>query len=358
MVPLKAGLVALALGALAIDFTTCRSPGEAGKEPTDEPAQVIVELPGVDTKQLTSREKGEWSKLVSELLAPCPDQPVSLAACVKEKRKCETCKPATEFLAKQVTRGATRTQAEQAFRTRFAPDEVKTVDIEGSPFKGKKDAVVTIVEWADFECPYCGAVAPLLNNTVKKYPDHVKVVFKNYPLTIHKHALGAARASVAAQKQGKFWEMHALLFANGSQLSDDFTPFAKQLNLDLKQFKKDFESEETADRVTADKKQADKLDLQGTPLIYINGRNFSGGPFRPAEDLDPWIQLEIKLRTGQDVKPKKIDEDEGAAPIPSSATPAGSGSAAPAGSQQAPEEKKAPTEKKAPAEKKAPEGKK
>src|SRR5690606_1173044 len=152
---------------------------------------------------------------------------------------------------------------------------VKAIELGDSPAKGPKDAAVTVVEWADYECPHCGSVNPLMNKLVKQFPDHVRLVFKNYPLSIHEHAEYAARAAVAAGKQGKYWEMHELLFANQASFTNDFSGLARQLDLDMKRFLKDIESEEVADSVAADKKQADKLGLEGTPMIYINGRHFT-----------------------------------------------------------------------------------
>ena len=320
---------------LHLNFTTCRSPGDAGKGPGAETApNVDVTLEGVDTGDLTAREKKEWSKYVTELLAPCPNEPVSLAQCVKEKRKCDTCLPAAKLLLKQVTRGKTRNQAEAAFRIRFAPDQVKNIELRDSPAKGAKDAPVVLVEWADFECPFCAAASPQLDKYLKMYDGSLKIVFKHYPLSIHKHAEYAARASVAAGRQGKFWEMHHQLFGNQEALDKPaLIVHAGKLGLDIKQFKTDLDAEEVADVVARDRKDAEKLDLEGTPMIYINGRYFNLDYFDILEDMPEWIELEAELRTGKRPKPKPIKEapkkeKEVAAPGPSAAPPA-SASASP-----------------------------
>ncbi len=332
-----AGTALLAL--LQLNFSTCRSPGESeGAAPSAEsPGSATVELPGIDTSELTRREQREWSTYVTELLAPCADQPVSIAQCVKESRKCEACAPAADFLRTQVRRGRTRAQAEAAFRIRFSAEAVKAIDLGDSPAKGPKDAAVTVVEWADYECPHCGSVNPIMNKLLAQFPDHVRLVFKNYPLSLHEHAEYAARAAVAAGKQGKYWEMHELLFANQAALTNDFSGFAKQLGLDMKRFLKDIESEGVADSVAADKKQADKLGLEGTPMIYINGRNFTSGYFDFEEDLTDFVSLEIKLRTGKDVKAKALPK----APAPGKAAASAAPSAAPSGAKSAPSSKPA-----------------
>lgn len=318
----------VALTLVNLNVATCRSPSEGGgSESSPKEEAKIVHLEGVDTASLTPREQREWSTYVSELLAPCPDQPVSLSQCIKESRPCSLCLPAARFLVQHVTRGRSRSQVEQAFRTRFAPDQVKSVDETGSPWKGAKDAPVVIVEWADFQCPYCAAASPVLDQVVAQYPTEVRLVFKNYPLPSHEHSELAARAAVAAGRQGKFWEMHHALFENQQSGLDrpELLKIAHDLGLDDRKFTADLDSEAIADEVNRDRKQAEKLELRGTPMIYVNGRHFELEQFNLLEDLSGWIELEVEQRTGRKVTAKKIDAAPAAAP---SGSPAPSGSAA------------------------------
>jgi thiol-disulfide isomerase/thioredoxin len=287
--------------AILVGGAACRSPADSPKEPpppAEEPAAPL-QLPGVDTSALTQREQAKWHEYVSELLAPCPDQPVSIAECVSQARPCAGCVPAAKFLVDRVRRGDARAQAEEAFRTRFSPESVKSIDLSNSPVEGARSPVVTIVEWADFECPHCGLTAPILKQVVEKYPDQVQLVFKNYPLSAHEHSEAAARAAVAAFHQGKFWEMNRLLFENQKAGLDDQTisRLARAAGLDMKQFEVDRASEATADQVARDRKQADELHLDGTPLIYINGRHFQLDHFDVRQDLQPWIDLEIAMNS-------------------------------------------------------------
>ncbi len=314
----------VALTLVNLNVATCRSPAEEGghdQAAVDEPQ--IVKLDGVDTSALTPREQKEWSTYVSELLAPCSDQPVSIAQCIKESRPCSLCLPAAKFLVSRVTRGGTRSQVETAFRLRFASDQVKTVDEGDSPSKGPKDAPVVVVEWADFQCPYCGAASPVLNKLVEQYPDSVRLVFKNYPLSSHEHSEIAARAALAAMKQGKFWEMHDALFADQqSGLDrDEILRLARELGLDEKKFVADMDSEAVADAVNVDRKQAEKLDLRGTPMIYINGRHFDLEQFNLLEDLNDWVELEIEQRTGKKVTARAVGAPGAGAPASSATTP-------------------------------------
>lgn len=326
MLSLRPPLAAIGLFLVSLKLTTCRSPGEGGKDPAPSAEQKEqVTLPGIDVSALTSRERSDWSSYVSELLAPCPDQPVSVAQCVKEARPCKACTPAARFLIKQVQAGKTRSQVEAAFRTRFAPDTVKAVDIAGSPYKGAENAPIVIIEWADFECPFCGRAAPLLDEKVKQFPGSIKLVFKNYPLASHKNSETAARAAVAAGQQGKFWEMHERLFAEQSKGLDEpaIKRIAQSLGLDLKRFMDDLASEAVADAVAKDRKQANQLNLEGTPTIYINGRHFDLQQFDLTQDLDDWLKLELELRGAG---------TPAAAPAPKDvAAPGSSGAAAPTG---------------------------
>lgn len=280
----------------------CRSPGESPKEPppveeTTAEAKV-TELPGVDTSALTARERSQWGEYVSELLAPCPDQPVSISQCVVESRPCAACLPAAKFLAERVRRGDARSQAEAAYRARFAPEAVKEIDTSGSPTQGAENPVVTIVEWADYECPFCAVAAPLLKQLVERYPDKVKLVFKHYPLSAHEHAEKAARAAVAAHQQGKFWSLSQAMFQAQKEGLDEqnLLKLAREAGLSLKEFESALGSETVADVVARDRKQADELGLQGTPMIYINGRHFEFDHFDLRQDLEPWIELELALR--------------------------------------------------------------
>lgn len=316
----------IAFGLLNVNMTTCRSNAEDAGSQSQAEKVPIVELSGVDTTSLTDREKENWSRYVTEMLAPCPDQPVSVAQCVKESRACAACLPAAKYLLKQVRLGKTAEQAEQAYKGRFDPDQVKSIDLADSPFKGPQDAPVTLVEWADFECPFCGFAAPLIDKLTERFPRRLRVVFKHYPLPAHQNAKLAALAAVAAHKQGKFWQMHKLLFANQQALNEaDLMKYAKQIGLDVKQFTEDFKSIAAEKIIERDQKAANKVGLQGTPTIYINGREFAPGSFNEFEkDLQAWIELELKLQGGS-VKPAAMDKsvkDPAVVPSSSAATAA------------------------------------
>jgi len=291
---------ALALFAfLNTHLTTCRSPGESAADASPTRSETKdVTLPGVDTSNLTTREKSEWSRFVSELRSPCADQPVSVAQCVSESRACKACVPAGKALARQVQRGRTRQQVEAFYKARFAADQIKNIELEDSPSKGNPGAPVLLVEFADFQCPACRAARPLVEEALKKHDGQMRLVFKNFPLSIHQYGEKLARSARSAQQQGKFWEMYSALFDNQERINPQVVDeLAKGLGLDMAKFAKDLESEAVADAVSRDRKQGERLDIQSTPTLYINGRLFPSTPDF-AEDLEDWINLEIELTGG------------------------------------------------------------
>lgn len=146
------------------------------------------------------------------------------------------------------------------------------IDPGKSPVKGSADAKVTIIEFSDFQCPYCKRGRDTMDEVAKAYPKDVKVVFKHYPLPFHKEAEPAAKASWAAQQQGKFWEYHDALFNNQDKLGTDFyVATAKELKLDEAKFKADMNSEAAAKQVKEDSEAGSKNGIQGTPGFFVNG---------------------------------------------------------------------------------------
>jgi len=161
------------------------------------------------------------------------------------------------------------------------PAKVYTLATEGSPALGPATAKVTIVEFSDFQCPYCSRVYPTLQRLRQEYGDDVRIVFKHMPLSIHSKAPGAHAAAEAAKLQGKFWPMHDELFAGQRLLSDaQYEAWALEIGLDVEQFQQDAASEAVKQRVQSDLAEAEKLGVTGTPAFFINGRFMSGAqPF-------------------------------------------------------------------------------
>jgi protein-disulfide isomerase len=151
------------------------------------------------------------------------------------------------------------------------------IDLEHAPAKGPATAPVSLVEFSDFECPFCALAAPIVQQLVAAYPAKIRFVFKHYPLPMHKESPLAHEASLAAGAQGKFWEMHDSLFASQDKLSyDDLIAKAMQLGMDVARFTKDLDSHRFRSRVEADRQEGNRLGVDGTPFFFINGHAISG----------------------------------------------------------------------------------
>jgi len=160
-----------------------------------------------------------------------------------------------------------------ADKTMSGRSTTKSVHIRGNP-----DAPVTLEEFGDFECPSCKNVATFLDQVIKEYHPHVREIFRNFPLAMHQHAREAALAAEAAGLQGRFWEMHDMLFreqAVWSSATDAgmlFDTYAETLGLDLNQFRKDLKSDKVRERIESDQARAKSLGVKVAPTLFIDKR--------------------------------------------------------------------------------------
>jgi len=149
---------------------------------------------------------------------------------------------------------------------------VQQLPVNNSAVKGAKNAPVTITVFDDFQCPYCARLVPTLEQVLAAYPTQVRVVYKHFPLSMHKFAEQAAIASIAARNQGKFWPMHDLLFANYNKLNDaKIRELAETVGLDMARFDKDLVNPALKQEVAADMQLGAKAGVRGTPAVYLNG---------------------------------------------------------------------------------------
>jgi len=179
-----------------------------------------------------------------------------------------------------------------------APEPAKVVTdlkIDGSPVLGPKNAPVTIVAFSDFQCPFCSRVVPTLHDLEKQYEGKIKVVFKHQPLPFHNNAKIAAAASMAANEQGKFWDMHDKLFANQQALDrPNLERYASELGLDMGKFKAALDSNKFDAFITADSNEGMRVGANGTPTFFINGRQVVGA--QPIDAFKSVIDDELKKK--------------------------------------------------------------
>src|SRR6266496_3123052 len=168
--------------------------------------------------------------------------------------------------------------------------------------RGRTDAPVTLVEFGDFQCPPCATLADPVNKLEQEYPSRLRLVFRNFPLQNHKHAREAALAAEAAGLQGRFWEMHDLLYreqavwSNADNVPELFNGYAGMIGLNLDQFKKDMDGEKTKARVDSDHERGNSLGVQSTPTVFINNRQL-GPNDRTPDGLRATIDAALKEKS-------------------------------------------------------------
>ena len=286
---------ALGLGA------SCRNNGprtpqaDAGAAPSREASTAagptVTEVTGVDLTSLNATERDTFWAVANDELSPCGD-PHSIAVCARDRLACRACLPAMRFLAKRIEDGYARDQLSDLIHARYSPQAMQQVRTDGAPSHGSPMAAVTVVEFSDYECPHCAHAMPILRQVERDFEGRVRVVHMNFPLTGHIHGMPAARAALAAGRQNRFWEMHYKLFENQQHLEPaDIERYATEVELDVARFRADLASPEIEAQIRATRTEGERLQIQGTPTIFINGRRFELNLER--EPLRQWIQEEI-----------------------------------------------------------------
>jgi protein-disulfide isomerase len=196
-----------------------------------------------------------------------------------------------------IEEGQKKLQAAPAARAARADEDyekVYAIAVNASPVRGNADAPVTIVEFSDFQCPFCARSNPIVDGVLAKYPDKVNYVYKHFPLAFHAAARPAALASMAAQEQGKFWEMHDVLFANQATLdASKLEQYAKEAGLDVERFKKDLAAKkaEYEKRIDEELTLGQSIDVRGTPTLYVGGKKVR---VRTVEGMSAMVDEQLK----------------------------------------------------------------
>ena len=161
------------------------------------------------------------------------------------------------------------------------------VEVGNSHVRGRSDALITLVMWTDYQCPFCKRVQPTVEKLRQHYGGDIRIVMKHNPLPMHYRAMPASMAAEAAGKQGKFWKMHEKLYQDPRALTDEnIERYADELGLNMKKFKRDLQDQALEQRIKDEQAQGAKLGARGTPAFFVNGRFLSGAqPFDAFEAL-------------------------------------------------------------------------
>lgn len=200
--------------------------------------------------------------------------------------------------ASQSPAASTSSQQPPAAPAQLGPVKTGVPGAEPANTKGPANARVHIEEFGDFQCPPCAAFHPMLEKLEKEFPKDLRVTFRNFPLPNHQHALRAASAAEAAGLQGKFWEMHKLIYEHQTEWKDQFDVrpvfegYAQQIGLDIARFNRDLGGPTVQQRILQDQARAKSLGVGGTPTVFLNNREV---PFQllPDDKLRVLIQQEI-----------------------------------------------------------------
>jgi protein-disulfide isomerase len=258
-------------------------------------------LPGVDLQGLTAPQKASVLKILRDEGCPCGCN-MKIAQCRTEDPACSYSSGLAVIVVEAIRAGKSEADAiAEAKASRWAQDqntgrvldEPVAIPVAGSPVTGPSKAQVTLVEFSDFQCPYCIAAYPQIDALLKAFPQQVKLIFKEYPLETHSDAYGAAAAALAAHKQGKFWAMYSAMFQHHSDLKRPaLLALAKDNGLDVKRLEADMDSKEVKDAIAKDIRDGDAARVEGTPTIFIDGQRYN-------EQIDisllkPLIENELK----------------------------------------------------------------
>ncbi len=173
------------------------------------------------------------------------------------------------------------------------------VDPRG-PSRGRADAPVTIVEFSDYQCPYCKRAETVVRAILERFPDDVRYVYRHFPLdSIHPEARGASEAAVCAEEQGRFWEYHDMLFEEAPAFaSENLVAYAEKVGLDMDAFEKCLEEDRIKERVQQDLVAGRQAGVSGTPAFFVNGISLAGN--RPLDDFVEVIERELAAREPKD----------------------------------------------------------
>ena len=256
-------------------------------------------LESIDTAGFSATQKKVLANILQSQNCTCGCN-WTITKCRNDDPKCGISRQLVNLVIKDLKSGQSQQQiiADLKKRATEPPpvlDDPVKLNIQGDPSVGPENARVTIVEFSDFQCPFCSAAVLQAKMILERHPADVRLVFKQFPLEDHSQAFLAAEASLAAHAQGKFWPPCTIsVYANYRSISaQNILVWAKQLGLDMKRFIDDVDSGKYKQAVENEVKQGDVAGVQGTPSFFFNGRRYSGA-FQ-ADAVEHLLQTEFKL---------------------------------------------------------------
>lgn len=274
----------------AIDQVEGKEP--AGTQESARPAAPREPIPGVDLADLDESKTDRFYALVDSLQSPC-GKAHSLRTSLSSDKECKRAPFAARYVVQLLSDELDDGEVKQFYELHYKKAATThSFALEGVPHTGPPDAPVKLVEFFDYGCGACKQFAPILDEALIAFPADAVLYYKQFPLPKHTNSKPAAQAALAAQAQGKFKEMHKLLFDKSPMHAKAaLTGYAKSLGLDMGKFEADFTA--ALPRVEADVAEGDKAGIMGTPTLYINGRIYEG-PAHPAY-LRMWIEEELAV---------------------------------------------------------------
>ena len=239
------------------------------------------EYPGVDWHGISGARKDAAMKFIREEQCSCGCQ-MKIAECRMKDPGCSYSRKLASVAMKDFAEGKPVSQVRADVKKAAAEppplfEEPVQISLAGDPSKGPDNAKVTIVEFSDFQCPFCSKAVAEANNILKAFPKDTRLVYKQFPLDFHQDAEFGSEAALAAQAQGKFWEMHDLLYAGFPDLSRrTVLGYARKLGLNIQQFTTDVDSHKFRNRVQMEEKQGEDAGVGGTPTFFVNGKKYNG----------------------------------------------------------------------------------
>lgn len=239
-------------------------------------------FPSIDLGSLTRAQQDQFLELVDSELCPCEGSLLTLGECLEVPNgTCALARHAVDRIQQGLSRNETSAQISHGIAQHMVAQRTpRHFDLRDVPWKGASTPKVTMVVFADFQCPFCRLFAQMADEMVERFPNELRVYALQYPLSSHPHAMSAAIASLAAHRQGKFWEFHDILFSAQQSLNQSTSPtfyyemWAEELGLDLARFQRDCLDPQLAAQVSAQRSMAQAAGATGTPTVFLDGIRF------------------------------------------------------------------------------------